>query len=419
MNTPARNVTTDPLILEQDPRWAVVKRVVSSACFCRSTRLSQFLLYVCERTILGLQDEINEQQVGVHVFDRPPDYNSSEDNIVRTQARLLRKKLEEYYATEGMADSVRIVIPKGGYVAEFRSDPAPPAPEARRQRVHFGKPFWLAIAVALLLCCITFLSYQHSRAQSPRGRLQSFWGLLVNSHRATVLVPSDTSLVLYQIYTGQSVNLDRYVRQDFWRDDRQLPESQRWMSSSLGSLPYGNVVDLNFCWALTRSRLIDPQLANVRYARDLRMGDLKGVNAVLIGARRANPWVELFDRDNNFQGLFDQTHRDHIRNRAPRGNEPEAFIGHPADGVFHSYAVVAFVRGLTGEENALILSGTGTAGTEGASDFVLNEQALGHFLERITRPNGEIPHFEVVLDVESVVGSSPRSTIVAYRVHKD
>jgi hypothetical protein len=83
--------------------------------------------------------------------------------------------------------------------------------------------------------------------------------------------------------------------------------------------------------------------------------------------------------------------------------------------VNHAFAIVAFKRGLTGQENVLLLSGTTTAGTEGAADFVLNDGSLGAFLQKIA-PAKKIPHFEVVLDVENVVGSSPRAEVVAYRV---
>src|ERR1035438_5636752 len=112
-----------------DPRWQVVQRVVAGPTFAKAARLSQFLLYVCERAILGRLDEVSEQHVGMHVFGRQADYNSNDDNIVRTHARLLRKKLDEYYAAEGKDEPLRILIPKGGYLPVF----APARPAARGQ----------------------------------------------------------------------------------------------------------------------------------------------------------------------------------------------------------------------------------------------------------------------------------------------
>ena len=100
-----------------DPRWQVVQRVVAGPTFAKAARLSQFLLYVCERAILGRLDEVSEQHVGMHVFGRQADYNSNDDNIVRTHARLLRKKLDEYYAAEGKDEPLRILIPKGGPIS--------------------------------------------------------------------------------------------------------------------------------------------------------------------------------------------------------------------------------------------------------------------------------------------------------------
>ena len=165
--------------------------------------------------------------------------------------------------------------------------------------------------------------------------------------------------------------------------------------------------------------MVDAKRALIRPSRDLRMADLKGVNSVLIGARRAKPWVELFDRNNTFQGLFDAASRDHVLNRDPRNGEQSIYRDHLVNGVNHAYAIVAFTRGLTGQANVLLLSGTTTAGTEGAADFVLNERALGGFLQKIAPGSGPIPHFEVILDVENVVLSSPRAEVVAYRIQKD
>ncbi len=60
-----------------------------------------------------------EPQIGIHVFGRPPGYNANEDNIVRSQARLLRLKLEHHFAHEGRNEPVMITIPKGRYLPTF------------------------------------------------------------------------------------------------------------------------------------------------------------------------------------------------------------------------------------------------------------------------------------------------------------
>src|SRR5580658_1207795 len=101
--------------LALDSRWSLAKRIASSETFSTSARLPSFLLYVCECALSGREGEINEQQIGVHVFGRAPGYNSNEDSVVRSQARLLRTRLDLYFQTEGREEPLEIRIPKGSY----------------------------------------------------------------------------------------------------------------------------------------------------------------------------------------------------------------------------------------------------------------------------------------------------------------
>src|SRR5260370_13996631 len=111
-----------------DSRWELVQRVAASAGFRRAARAREFLLYVCARALEHHTDEISEQQIGTHVFGRPADYNSGDDNVVRAQARVLRTKLEQYFAgEEGHAEPIVITIPKGTYVPVFEPRPAAPS----------------------------------------------------------------------------------------------------------------------------------------------------------------------------------------------------------------------------------------------------------------------------------------------------
>src|ERR1035437_7140099 len=105
--------------LETDPRWHLVQRVVASSAFSRSSRLSEFLLFVSKRTLQGETANLNEQEIGAAVFGRSLGYLQAEDNIVRANASRLRQRLAEHFATEGKAEQLRISLPKGGYVPEF------------------------------------------------------------------------------------------------------------------------------------------------------------------------------------------------------------------------------------------------------------------------------------------------------------
>lgn len=113
-----------PALGEQECR-ALVERIVASKEFRRAHRLKAFLSYVVDRKLAGCSEELTEVLVGRSVFGRSSSYNPAEDSIVRTEARILRQRLERYFAGEGLDEPVLLEIPKGGYAPVFRSRPDP------------------------------------------------------------------------------------------------------------------------------------------------------------------------------------------------------------------------------------------------------------------------------------------------------
>src|SRR5438309_2719509 len=105
----------------EDDRKDVVERLASSAVFQKAHRLRAFFLYVSRCALENRPEQATEQQIGMHVFEREAGYNPNDDNIVRAQARLLRMKLEHYFANEGKDDPYLITIPKGQYLPMFES----------------------------------------------------------------------------------------------------------------------------------------------------------------------------------------------------------------------------------------------------------------------------------------------------------
>ena len=93
-----------------------LERVLSSACFARSERVSKLLRFLVEWQLDGRENELKESVIGVEVFGRSPDYNPKLDSTVRTEAVRLRARLDRYYAIEGSRAPLVIELPKGGYV---------------------------------------------------------------------------------------------------------------------------------------------------------------------------------------------------------------------------------------------------------------------------------------------------------------
>jgi len=103
-----------------DPRWELAQRVADASNFRNCPKLRAFLLYICENALLGRLENVREQPIGTRVFGRTADYNLNEDNIVRVEARELRKRLESYFSGDGRLEPLLIEVPKGGYVPVFK-----------------------------------------------------------------------------------------------------------------------------------------------------------------------------------------------------------------------------------------------------------------------------------------------------------
>ncbi len=100
---------------------AQLERILASRFFARSDRLSRFLKFSVEHALAGTCHHVKEQIVGVEVFDRKTSYDPRIDPIVRVEARRLRARLKEYYASDGQAEVFTIEFPKGGYAPVFRA----------------------------------------------------------------------------------------------------------------------------------------------------------------------------------------------------------------------------------------------------------------------------------------------------------
>ena len=92
----------------------------------RTPRLAKLLGYLAEKYFAGDTDEIVEYNIATYVFGRSrTTFDASRDSIARVEAHRLRKKLKEYYETEGKDHLIQISLPTGSYVPAFiRRGPA-------------------------------------------------------------------------------------------------------------------------------------------------------------------------------------------------------------------------------------------------------------------------------------------------------
>ena len=132
---------TDKLSAKQaDAVRGALESVISSPAFTGTKRCQDFLRLVVERTLAGDLDSLRERQIGVEMFGRPADYDTSNDAVVRVRATEVRKRLAQYSREVSSTPQVRIELTPGSYVPEFHWT-APAKTEA-------GEPTTVPVAAA-------------------------------------------------------------------------------------------------------------------------------------------------------------------------------------------------------------------------------------------------------------------------------
>jgi hypothetical protein len=437
-------VADDPARLEEDPRWKVARRVAASKGFAKSKFLISFILYICEKHLLDQTDELTEQQIGEHVFRRPQGYNPGDDNIVRNYARLLRQRLDEYFTGEGIEETIRIVVPRGGYVPLFVEDdkvvgrPSPEPELAESTDVAPSKlperlagPDWndridsdryhpnrgLKVLCVVLVVALVLMVIRDIHFGSPQQRSSDrFWSVFFSPTRDTLLVPADSGLVIYEDLTKSRVPLAEYAAGEYQKHTSGAFGLDSAIVNELGGRRYTSVVDVHLVSSISLLPEVVKDRFKVRYAREVTLDDLKQSNVILLGSFDSNPWVELFQKDLNFRFESPPKGGDVvIHNLHPMAGEKAYYKTDQTDPARTTFGVIAATRNLDGTGHVLLIEGINMAGTEAAADYLFSGSSAS-LLSQIFDSKGNMLPFEVLLETSNIGANAPRPQIVSQRV---
>jgi hypothetical protein len=98
---------------------AELDAVLASGILGRSNYVVRLLTFVCDKYFDDQTADVKEYSIAVHALGRSADFDPQADTIVRVTAHTLRKRLEEYYRTDGADHAIHISIPHGRYVPNF------------------------------------------------------------------------------------------------------------------------------------------------------------------------------------------------------------------------------------------------------------------------------------------------------------
>ena len=385
---------------------ACLERIVASEGFAGSAQLIRFLRYVVESCLRGEAGHLKESSIGVEVFNRGGGYDPKTDPIVRVEARRLRARLTAYYEMAGVAEKVRISLPKGGYAAAFeRSEAKAPEPKPRNDQ----RGWQLRLVAAATGIALLALAPLYHRATAEERLVSLFWQSLLEGERPVLIVPADSGLVMYQDLTHQAVSLSEYVSGEYrTRAGGEI--------ASLATRRYTSMADLSFAMRLAGKPEAVKRGIRTRYARDLRMEDLKNGSVILLGARHSNPWVELFEKDATLRLTHDEISRVfRLQNLAPRKGEVSEIRVSPEELRREIYGIVTYHRNREGSGHTLVVAGTSVAGTEAAANLLLDPGRLSPCLKKAAS-DGSLRGFDMLVHDRNLAGSEPQAEVVAFHV---
>jgi hypothetical protein len=399
-----------------DERWALVNRIASSQHLKTSPRLREFLFYIAKCAIRDAPEEATEQQIGMRVFGRPAGYNSSEDSIVRTHARLLRQKLSAYFVEEGAQEETILEVPKGHYLPIFHPREAVHAPEPVTMP-HAVEPAipgeeeahpaarswrlvpWLPVALSAIVLLLAALVWHPWRAgAAPQTAVDVFWRPFLNS---------DPPLVIYSnaLFEGNSTQGLRYAPPETVHS----PNGDGYVDT------YTGIGELTSVYTLTR--LFDAHHTTFLLKRSLLVtwDEAQSRNLIFIGSRAENPSLRVLQPTSDFTMVAEPDSAG-VVNVHPLQGEP-AVYSRPERPLTTDYAILALQPGVQAGKQMMVFSGLTTFGTQAAVDFVCNPDTVGQLLKKITGTKGEIRPFEAVLQTTIGGGVPLQTRLVTIRVH--
>ncbi len=407
---------------------AELDRVLASQLFRASRRCQSLLKRIVEQTVAGEVDSLKERALGVEVFGRPTDYDTSQDPVVRASAAEIRKKLAQYYQEAGHENEARIELPPGSYVAEFHfaseklaSPPAvlptvPAGPAAIPETTAAERPprRRTVIAARVVVCVVAVALGAVVAVESLRhSDLDDLWGPVLKTP-GTVLV----CVGLQAAFNFRSAQAQDAIQGVVPTPPAAATEQKPIHDEDLVLLRDRYVaLDDALCLVRLTSLLQHyDKPYRIRAERSTSFADLRDTPAVLIGAFD-NPWTLrtagqlrfTFHKDSaqDTGTVFDRQH--------PENTEWKVTKAWPNWDVPVDYAIVTRMVDTTTDRPVIIAAGLTQYGTIGAGEFLSNQEYFSEAARRLPK-DWHRKNLQIVLSVPVVNRTSGRPRVLATHV---
>ncbi len=385
-------------------------RLLNDPHFSHSRRFPDFLRFVVQHTLAGQSEMLKERTLGIEVFGKDADYDTSSDPIVRVTAAEIRKRIAQYYQERGREDELRITLPSGSYVPRFewpgagtadhlQAHPAGEESEsaeaqaltaahqaARRHRKRFRAAI---IALVCLSAILLALGINFTFRAIRQSAFDFFWSPVLNTPDPVLVCLADQ-----QQYSEIALR------------DAANPDHQVVLKDTLTAVVFD---DLNA--AVKVAGIL--QSAGKRYSLksegSTNLEDLRVGPTVFIGAFD-NAWTLRLTNElrYHFANSPDMSQFRIVDSTAPSKTQwmVDRNIQLETNN-YRDYAIVARFTDVNTGKVEIIAAGIGRGGTIAAGEFLTNREDLEQ-LKQVAKKSGNKTNMEVVLSTQ-IIGGAPGS----------
>jgi hypothetical protein len=384
--------------------------------FSEAPVLQKLLAYLAEKSLDGGADDLKEYVIGVELFGNPDNYSPQVDPSVRVQAGRLRRKLDEYYRTEGSQENCIIQVPKGAFclvlrervpetdevapeTPEFPEIPLSPEPPPILERLR--RHAWVLAAVLAVVCAGQFVWVRGLReklAQTmPPPALMQMWEPVLHSRRPLLLVYGAPLFIEMQggLFRNAKVNTPDEVA--------KVPEVAELLRRMNISPPhfgytYAGVGDVAAVYLLGRLFQSAGKDVTVSRSNDLGWDEAASHDLILLGSSKSQRHMRELGMLVNYRlvpGGIQVIH--------PEPGEPSFYrpTAQPHETPTQDYCIMARLPGIDGKGYIVLIGGDSTGGTWGGAEFVTNPQYAKALVQSLGDKSGRLPeYFEMIIETK-------------------
>jgi hypothetical protein len=420
-----------------DNRWSESERlaileeaheILADRAFRNSRRCQSLFRSLVDRALANELDSVKERILGVEVFGRDPNYDTSADPIVRIAANEIRKRLGQWYQEPDRQHNVKIRLIAGTYLLKFEfvqqnlrvNSEAEKTTEQRAASVELqqprtyaaelpqtvvqparrGKGIWSA-GIAVLAALILALVARHFDFFGSRDSIA--WTPLLNSAQpVTICVPDAYPLGISGGKPGEQTIADWQMVADMIAKRDLPPDLLANRTITNTPLADAEVAQKIATWLALHGGKTTPRGSSAIDLQDFRQKPV-----VLIGG--FNPWSLILLSNLRYSMRVDPVRHDKWIQDAQNVTKRDWILEGESSQSAFDYAIIT--RFLDPETDQWIMSmgGLRRYGTQAASDL-LTDSSYIKLLPPEIKP---AKNFQIVLKTSVINGNSGPPQILA------